>query len=726
MAEMRKTLLTKKEIPTDAKLQNKAADKKNSKSKISGFDLKKLNITSFHQLFHSIRAKLTFSFFIPILFIIILGVAAYISASRSIVTTFTNSTVNVINSTSNYYGVIMQNLEDKSVQLSVDPDIKSYYEGIYKSNALRESQLLKSIRNNVSNIAIADKFIENATIFTQYGVPVTSASGKFKDNVPYDVFKDTKEAAAINASTRSQTWTGNHDFLDQELGIDPSTYAISLVKPYLSKSSKPIGYIYFDINMKIITDAIGSMNLPKGSKVAYISPDGREITADGEATDKIFVGKSYYDDSVKSDKPNDNLRVNNNKDLFIYSKIGDTGATVVALVPYSQVTKQADSIKFLTIIIVLIAGILAGLIGIVVAAGIGKAIKNMIGTIAKAADGDLTVTVSSKRKDEFKILSDSLNHMMTNMKELIRKAAEVGDSVIDSSQNVTENSELLLTASKDISLAINEIQQGIVQQANDTEQCLRQTDELANQINVVYDNSLAIEKIAANTKEVVNNGIEEVDQLNSASKANMDITNATIHDIEELEKESLAITEIIAVINDIAEQTNLLSLNASIEAARAGDAGRGFSVVADEIRKLSVKSVNSAAEIENIINSIMKKTRDTVKTVKQAETISKETGDRLLNVIHLFDNINVHVDDLAVKMGKIAEGINDIEKAKNDTLNAIESISAVAEETSASSEEVDATAQQQLESVTRLNEAAKVLRSNTEELETAIRLFKTE
>jgi methyl-accepting chemotaxis protein len=144
------------------------------------------------------------------------------------------------------------------------------------------------------------------------------------------------------------------------------------------------------------------------------------------------------------------------------------------VVPYSALVNKANSIKYLTIIIVLLAAIIAGFIGINVASGMGNTIKNIIGTLNKAADGDLTVTVKTNRKDEFRILSDSINHMINNMKNLIVKAAAVSTTVINSTENVTQNSELLLAASKDISTAIAEIQHGIVQQALDAEQCLKQ------------------------------------------------------------------------------------------------------------------------------------------------------------------------------------------------------------------------------------------------------------
>ncbi|MHB8128507.1 MAG: methyl-accepting chemotaxis protein [Mobilitalea sp.] len=710
-------------------LQNTSKEKRGEKRKVKQESSLK-NLTNHgRKMTHilsnfggSIRAKLILSFLIPVAFIIILGVAAYTSASKSIVSIFTNSTINVINSTGSYYDVIMQNITGKALELAVDKEVKTYYEGKLKDDKLEESDVYKSISNRVSVLAIADKYIENATIFTSYGYPISSY-GSFTDTNPYETFSATGEAVLIT----DDIWTGYHSYVDEQLGIENSKYAISLSKQYLSSSSKPKGFIILDIPMSIVTDALSSMDLPDNSKVAFISSDGREITSEGNSEKSIFFGQPFYKDAVG------NMAVNNDATdvtyedtdhMFIFSKIGETGAMVAALVPSSEITKKADSIKSLALIIVLIATVIASFIGIIVASGIGRTIKGIIGTLEKAAGGDLTVTVKTKRKDEFLILSNSINHMIINVKNLITKASSVGETVINSTQNVAQNSELLLAASKDITSAISEIQQGIIQQATDAEQCLHQTDQLANQINIVYDNSVAIEKITTNTKNIVTDGIGVVDQLNNATKASIQITNETIKDIEELEDESRAITEIIGVINDIAEQTNLLSLNASIEAARAGDAGRGFSVVADEIRKLSIKSVNSASEIEKIINNISRKTQHTVKTVKQAESISKTTEARLANVVQLFNNINIHVDDLANKMINIAEGINDIDKAKNDTLNAIESISAVAEETSAASQEVDATAQQQLEAVTRLHEAAKSLDNDASDLQTAIRLFK--
>lgn len=724
----------------------------NSKQKLN---TKRTNTKStglFGRLGESIRFKLFMSFVIPIMFIAILGVSAYRKSSESIVDTFKNSTIDLIDSTSTYFSTIMDNLQGKATQLSIDNDAKEYYHGTdtqyrteeEKQNA--ENKLIDKFRKAVKNIKISDKRIENIAVFTSYGFPVTTyGSLQVEDHL--ENIMNTEEGQLYN--NNDLIWTGYHNYIDEKLGIDKSKYAISLTKQYLGKNNKPMGFIQIDINMNYITDALISMQLPENSKVAFISGDGREISTMGDVEEAIFVGQPFFDEALESESKNFNKSVmyEGEEHLFIFSKVfieepitrniltgelvypdlskaKDTGAVVAALIPQAAIASQANPIKTLTIVLAILATLLSGIIAVKVTSGIGKGIGGVIRTLSKVKEGDLTVSVISKRNDEFGVLSESINSMIKNMKELISKASLVGNTVIKSSDNVAKDSELLLSASKDISMAISNIQEGIIQQASDAENCLMLTDRLAEKISAVKDNTLAIEKISSDTKNVVKDGISVVDELNEATKANIEITKETLKNIRELDMESKSITDIIKVINDIAEQTNLLSLNATIEAARAGDAGRGFTVVAEEIRKLSEKTVSSASEIENVIRRIANKTSETVKSVKSAETISEETEKKLQNVVALFNNINVHVDELTANMSNIAESVNDIDHHKNDVLFAIESISAIAEETSATSEEVDATAQQQLDAVKRLNESAKALSSDATDLDNTIHMFK--
>ena len=207
-------------------------------------------------------------------------------------------------------------------------------------------------------------------------------------------------------------------------------------------------------------------------------------------------------------------------------------------------------------------------------------------------------------------------------------------------------------ATEEISNSVNDIEQGVMQQAIDAESCLHQMSDRADKINVVYNNTNSI---------------------------------------------------------------------ASIEAARAGHAGLGFSVVAEEIRKLADQSMAASDEIGHIIKRINDQTKKTVKTAKSAESIVLSQEDVLNNTIEVFNNINQHVEKLSDNLDQIAGGI---EQAKDDTLRAIESISATAEESSAAASQLGTTAENQLSEVNRLNDVVQQLHDDSVNLENTIQIFK--
>ncbi len=679
-------------------------------------------------LFGKIRVKLTFFFLVPVLFIILLGYTAYTSSSKAITNNFTDATITSFNKTSDYFGLIMQNIEDKALQIATDNTTRQYYNGKFSDDILEEGDALKKITSNLANITNSDKYIENIFIMANDKKPISTTTSFEFDSNPYAGFINTDEATLINSKEKTNYWTGKHKYIDELLEISTDTYATSLSRQLINENGKAIGFVITDISMNVISDALETLDLPESSIYAYISPDGREISLSENTENNLFVDYSFYKEAINSENMSgyDYYDYNGENHLFIYSKIGSTGAIICSLIPKAYLASQSQMIKTMTFVLVIIASIVAIIIGVLVASGIGKQIKLMIQALTKASKGDLTVKVVTSRKDEFGIMADNINIMLASMSNLIVKASQVSKSVVKSVKELTENSDMLLISSQSISTAITEIQQGNTQQALAAEDSLKTTDVLAHQINLVHDNSSAIEVITDTTKKVVIDGISEVNQLNNATTASITITNKTISNIEELEIESKAINEIIRVINDIAEQTNLLSLNASIEAARAGDAGRGFSVVANEIRNLSSRTVIAAKEIEEIITTITTKTKNTVKTVKQADEINKTTEERLQNVVKLFNNINISVDELVTNLDKISGGIEEISQSKNDTLSAVESISAVAQQTSAASEEVDATAIQQLDLVTKLNDSSKHLELIANDLENSIKIFRTE
>jgi methyl-accepting chemotaxis protein len=654
---------------------------------------------------------------------------SYTKASEKIIGNYENSTAAGINTAAEYYELILNNVEDISLQLQNDAIMKQYFTGFYKKDGGLENETLRMLRNNVISMATANSILENIAVIANYGKEITS-TGSFiqeaKEDIPYLVYKETDEAKQVSSAKRKMLWSGYHPYFDLELGINSEKYGITLVREYYNTASQPVGYIMIDVKKTILQEVIEGLDLPEGSSFAFICPDGREITDTDDAADPIFAGQSFFLSSLDSEESNGHEYVEMNKEkyFYVYAKIGDTASMACALIPYSHLAKQADIIKTITFIVVIIAAVLAIAIGVLISSDISSSIHKIMVKLALAAEGDLTVQINTKRKDEFGSLGDSVNHMIHNMKNLIEKTTMISDQVLASSYKVDSSSQLMLESSKNIGIAIADIQHGVTDQAQDTEQCLVQTNDLAERINRVYDNAGEIEKIAGTARSIVKNGIAIVDDLSNKTEATASTNQVTIRNIQELERESKAISDIIKVITEITVQTNLLSLNASIEAARAGEAGRGFAVVAEEIRKLAADSADATKRIGVIINGIQSKTKSTVDSVKQTGVIVQSQEEALHNTVEAFENINTYVEKLVMKLGNISEEIKDIENAKTLTLNAIVNISAISEETAAASEEVETTAEDQLRAVKALNEEAAELKANVKQLEEAMRIFK--
>lgn len=223
-----------------------------------------------------------------------------------------------------------------------------------------------------------------------------------------------------------------------------------------------------------------------------------------------------------------------------------------------MVVSQAQKIRIVTITIVVIAFLIAMVIGGYLAYSFSLTIKKIMDKLELAAGGDLTVHIDVKSKDEFGRLAASTNGMIDNVKQLIEKTKTVSERVDTSVSTVSDSAKQLLAETQDITASIEAIEQGVVQQAEDSEHCLRQMDALSDKINIVSDNSDKIAKIADVTTGIVASGMASISELKINAGSTVEITHQVIEEIAQLKESSKAIAKIVDAINEIAEQTNLL------------------------------------------------------------------------------------------------------------------------------------------------------------------------
>lgn len=668
-----------------------------------------------------IRFELALAFAVPIILMIIFGIVSYKKSADAIVREYEKSTSGIINAVGNYLDVSLSVVSDKSGELLNDEAITNYYESKKELTRGESNELFTAAKKQILLVKSTSTTISAVHVFAEKGNAYSTVTNPPQD--AYAQFLESDIGKSFMASTTKNEWIGEHKVVDDMLSGKQVPYAISIIR----KLPKADGVLIMDISRDYVAESFANVDLGKGSIMGFVTGDGKEILINSDEQN-VFYNLPYYKDALSSKNVVDYSyeSYNNSKYLFVISKIGDTGASVCALIPNSTILSQASQIAKLNIFFVIAACIIAVIAASLIAGGVGTAITKLVKSISRAATGDLTSSFETKRKDEFRILAESLTNMLGQIRELVREVAEIGLKFGKSSGVVWETSNNILDSAKGISIAIEEIGKGVIQQAEDTEKCLNDMSNLSDKINSVYGNTYEIEKIAGDTKNTIGNGLVIIEELNNKSKATYEITQAVIGDIKELELQSNTITDFISTINEIAAQTNLLSLNASIEAARAGEAGRGFAVVAEEIRKLADQTLSASGQIQKIVSDIQVKTQNTVKTAGKADDIVKSQTQALNNTIRIFEEISNQAACLINNLNNISEGVKAIEGAKEHTLEAVRNISAVAQQAATSSEEVSATAIDQLASVEDLSKSAKELAEDAKRLEKAIDKFQIE
>lgn len=687
--------------------------------------------------FHTgIRFKLFIGFIIPVFFIVVLGVISYTKASKGLITNYEQATSNSIDMATEYMEFGLDGINALASQYTSDNDLFYYVQGInYTEDSERKTYVSKTNNDLMRKIEF-EPLLEDIHIIPSSGVPVLTSGTGYIDGFYSDI-ENTKEGEPLKDESIVSYWTGSHPVIDEKLKLKSENYAFSFISKFKMKGS----IIVFDVSKAKITDFLKELNLGTGSVIGLVTSDGYEIKAKDNSESKdsssiislgddkeefIFGNQEFYKKSSSSPEVSGTkyVKYKGEEYLYLYSKISNTGIIICALVPKASFMQQANDIKAMTFVLVAIASVLALSTAVFLSRRIGRSLKSINKNLKQISEGDLTVVVSNKHKDEFITLAANTTDMLNNMRSLIQKVAHVSGLVSESAASVMSASEELSVSSSSISTVINEIGNGISGQAQDSQSCLMQMDELSNKIQTVNENINDIELVAKESKHMISQGILTMEELARQSNATNDITNYVVQNITALEVKSHAISAIIQVINEIADQTNLLALNASIEAARAGEAGRGFSVVADEIRKLAEQSIKAANEIGSVITEITDQTSETVSTAREAENIVHSQNGIVENTITTFNEMNKGVERLIASLSVIGQNVSNMDIARAGTLSAVESISAISEETLAASDMVDESVQNQTFSVSALENASRTLGDNARELNEAINIFR--
>ncbi|KJU85731.1 methyl-accepting chemotaxis sensory transducer [Candidatus Magnetobacterium bavaricum] len=283
------------------------------------------------------------------------------------------------------------------------------------------------------------------------------------------------------------------------------------------------------------------------------------------------------------------------------------------------------------------------------------------------ASGDLKIRFSYDARDEVGRLSQGLNHMVTSLKDIITEVKDAADAMSDASTNLKSSS--------------GKMANDVVNQAERTTQVATSIEEMSQTVSEIARSISDIATSASNTVEIARKGSKVVEQTVNEVKKIDETVRESASLVESLGNRSNQIGDIVKVIKDIADQTNLLALNAAIEAARAGEQGRGFAVVADEVRKLAEKTSKATTEISTMITTMQGETgmvitsmHGNLQRVNDGVSYSTQAGKSLEDILssvtklqELLANIASASDEMNAVADNVTKDIETIAMSSRDT-----------------------------------------------------------
>ena len=683
--------------------------------------------------FFSLRNKIFVCFLVPIIFLIAVGMIAYYYAAEGMSEKFQESAQQTANMAMQYMDVSCTYIQSEGLKYAVDSNLESYSIGMMKKDVVAQTTYINNTRVGFIASQTANPFISNTHFIPKAGISIISTANSVSnaDGIYDEYFEDM---LAISEDGRNAPrWVDSHPRLDEHLEITKPDYFMAFQMP----TTKRFAYIVIDIKEETLRNLLENIDFGNRSITGFVTGSGKELISERleEGSESaltegelVFANQEFYTNALASEEISGGMNVSfkGEKYLYIYEKSTVSNIMFCSLIPLDVVTGQAEKIKQITIMLVIIAGIVAFLIGTLITMGIQKNMKNISRRLNEVAQGDLTVQVKAQGHDEFNGLAKTATNMIANNKKLVGKLTGTIQQLEVSAGNVNEASMDINNYSGDITHAIDEISEGMSKQAEHAQECVVKTGMLSDRMKEIGQMVESVEALVDKTEKMIAQGTEIVQVLSDRAKETSDITARVGESIAVLKTESETINDFVQTISDISEQTNLLSLNASIEAARAGEAGKGFAVVAEEIRKLADDSNRAAGEIRNNVQNIGAQTESSVKSAREAEQMVALQAKAVEEVIQVFQDMNSQMNNLFVNLKEIANNTEAADKERNDTLDAVENISAIIEETASSSALVRDMASQLLHSVDKLSQTASALDEDMQGLKSEISVFKIE
>ena len=543
---------------------------------------------------------------------------------------------------------------------------------------------------------------------------ITAVGVSMVEKAYYDSFAEELHISALQVSEMAGQWQGDWS-LNSDNDLMKGDVAIhDIFQNQLDSLSEKTGisYTVFFQNVRKITTLTDS---DTGLRM-------EGTTASEAVTSTVISGGSEY---LSTD-----LEIGGNSWYAYYLPIRNSDGSVVGMIFAGRSTDDvaasiASAARRMSIIsgIILLASFAIGLTMLLVSKRI---VKDVVNGLEKLGKGDLSASFEDKninRKDEFGDIVRSADTLKNKLNEVISATLNLSGEVTKSGDNLSTSAQTASHVSTQVAEAVGDISKGAVSQAESVETSASNTNEMGDSIDEI---GVSVEDLSSATTQMLTAAKRTVEALDGLMEQNKTVM-ASMMDIDaQIKATNNAVKKIADAshsITEISSQTNLLSLNASIEAARAGDYGKGFGVVANEIGLLAQQSSTAATTINEIVEDLVTDSTKSMEIIEELNAAFNEQSSQLTSTKSDMDGVVTGVNSVEQNTQTISDKINMLNSSKAQLIDLIAELSAISQQNAASTEETNASMEELNATFSLISNSATDLKELADNLNEKMNFF---